>query len=310
MTNNSITATIAVSGNPKHLFSCIESIQKLTQKIIIADIGADTLLIQKLKSNYHPTIITYSKPIPYVELIRNDLIQAVQTEYVLVIDPDELFPPSTIETINKLIPKIDYFVFPRKNVLFGKWIQHSRWWPDYQLRVFRKTSVVWPKVIHSQPIATKESKGHIFAQEEQTAIFHYNYETIHEYLIKSERYALAESIRFDNLSPSEVVSQASQTAVNEFMSRFFDAKGYKDGVQGLSLAHLQIYTSLLSAWLFFEKKEFPHISEDELKKLAVLYFTHGADEAWYWYQQTTKQSTFKRIQTKLIRKLIRILTKL
>ena len=35
-------------------------------------------------------------------------------------------------------PPVGYWI-PRQNVILGQWIRHAGWYPDYQLRLFRRS---------------------------------------------------------------------------------------------------------------------------------------------------------------------------
>jgi len=48
----------------------------------------------------------------------------------------------------------DFVRIPRQNIIFSQWIQHSRWWPDYIIRFFKKGRVEWQNAIHSIPITS------------------------------------------------------------------------------------------------------------------------------------------------------------
>jgi hypothetical protein len=57
----------------------------------------------------------------------------------------------------------------------GFWMQHTGWWPDYQLRFFKKSYVSWPKKIHSQPIIKAGFVPNYLEAQEELAILHHNY---------------------------------------------------------------------------------------------------------------------------------------
>ena len=60
--------------------------------------------------------------------------------WILSLDADERVTPELASEIHALKEDVElngYFM-PRKNIIFGKWIEHTGWYPDYQLRLFRK----------------------------------------------------------------------------------------------------------------------------------------------------------------------------
>ncbi|GBC84263.1 putative glycosyltransferase [bacterium HR11] len=62
--------------------------------------------------------------------------------WVLHLDADEVPSQDLLDEIAALDPPPDvhgYWV-ARRNFFWGKWVRHGGWWPDYKLRLFRRTS--------------------------------------------------------------------------------------------------------------------------------------------------------------------------
>jgi len=98
----------------------------------------------------------------------------------------EIFSQKTFDLIKKNIDQFDYFFILE---------EHNFWQmdptfplvPDYQLRFFKKDSVIWPSKIH--PIPQTKGQGFTVPDEEDLAIEHYNYDNLSQYFEKSLRYA-------------------------------------------------------------------------------------------------------------------------
>ena len=147
----SISAIIVVKNNPPHLFESLESIDDLVSEIVIGNIAVGNDYEKRLLENNKVKIIQLPSDTPFADLVKEDLKKQAKGEYILYLDPDEVFPTINNQQLTIFLKQYDYFYFPRKNIIFGKWIDHSRWWPDYQLRLFKKDAVVWPKVLHPIP---------------------------------------------------------------------------------------------------------------------------------------------------------------
>lgn len=274
-----ISAVIVVKNNPVHLPKVIASINNLVKEIIIVDIGVDDRLREELKKNQTVKIVEIKNDVPYVELIRDKTKDFAQSDYVFFLDPDEIVPPGLKTIIQSTLGSYDYFKIPRKNIIFGRWIKHSRWWPDYQVRLFKKDKVVWPKIIHRQPKAS--GNGYTVEAREELALLHHNYQNIDEYLSKFQRYAKYEAKEIYDSKKDLTFSDAIKRALNEFISRYFAAEGYKDGSQGLVLAFLQMFYYLIVYFYYLEMKKFKiegEIKEDEL-------FRKGLKETLYWQKK-------------------------
>lgn len=286
-----ISAVIVVKNNPTHILKVVSSIEDLVQEIIIIDIGIDTLLKNKLKMNRLVKIIEIKDDVPYVELIRNKTKDFTKCDYVFFLDPDEIVPPGLKNIIREKLDGYDYFKIPRKNITFGRWIKYSRWWPDYQVRLFKKNKVVWPKIIHRQPKV--EGQGYTVEPKEELAILHHNYQNIDEYLSKFQRYAKYEAKEIFESKQNLTFSNAIARALNEFISRYFAGEGYKDGGQGLVLAFLQMFYYLIVYFYYLEMKKFK--VEGEIKEEE--FFRKGLKETLYWKK---KKSLWEKILGKIL----------
>ncbi len=286
-----ISAVIVVKNNPLHLLKVIASVNDLVKEIIIVDIGIDNALKAELKKNKIVKIIEIKNDVPYVELIRDKTKDFAKSDYIFFLDPDEIVTQELKKIIKTNLASYDYFRIPRKNIIFGRWIKHSRWWPDYQIRLFKKNKVNWPKIIHRQPKVT--GNGYTIEPREELSLLHHNYQNIDEYLLKFTRYAKYEAKEIYDSKINLTFSDAIKKALNEFISRYFAAEGYKDGSQGLVLAFLQMFYYLIVYFYYLEMKGFKIdgvIKEEEL-------FRKGLKETLYWKKN---KNLFETILQKIL----------
>lgn len=287
-----ISAIIVVKNNPPHLFETIASVEDFVKEIIIADIGIDSTLLPKLIKNKKIEIVIIEKEVPYVELIREELKQYASQNYLLYLDPDEVLPEELKKILVSEYKKYTYIKIPRKNMIFGKWIQHSRWWPDYQVRLFKKNAVIWPKEIHKQPIV--KGDGYSIESDEQYAILHYNYESVDEFMQKVSRYAKFEAGELSSFSLSESLKKG----LSEFVSRYFANDGYKDGVHGFVLSFLQMFYYFLVYVYYWERKKFEIDSNESAHWSAYSFFKNGLYETSHWFMQKKFVNNLQKMKFK------------
>ena len=70
---NNISVVMVVKGYSEYVFKTLESVRSLASEILIGDIGIDEELLAKLKKIENIKIVTVTKKVPYVELIREEL---------------------------------------------------------------------------------------------------------------------------------------------------------------------------------------------------------------------------------------------
>jgi len=298
-----ISVIIVAKDNPPYLTRSIDSVKKIAEEIIVGNLGIDDKLLKKLKNNPLIKIINIDKPVPYVELIREEMKSYAKNDYVLFLDPDEILPESLTATLNRLYKQYDYISIPRKNIIFNKWIQHSRWWPDYQTRLFKKSSVIWQTKIHSQP--TLKGNGFKLDPDEKNAIFHHNYESVSEYVEKMNRYAQSQANEIYKNSETLTISDTIKMSISEFISRFYAYEGYKDGLHGLVLAFLQMFYPLLVFMYAWEQKKFTN-KESDFASLPYDFFKQGAIESSHWITQKKIRGKSNSIVSKIKQTLIKM----
>lgn len=283
-----ISTIIVAKDSPTHLFETIQSAQLLSKEIIIVDIGLDEIMRSKLQSE-DVIVQSLSEPVPYVERIREKIKSFAKYEYVLFLDPDEVLSTDLIKKVSDLYKNVDYVSIPRKNILFGKWIQHAKWWPDYQVRLFKKHAVTWSKKLHAQPQTSgKELR---IEEDERQAIIHYNYSSIDEYFLKMVRYAKSEAEYLVKQNESFSLHIALTKGISEFISRFFAHDGYKEGMYGFVLSFIQMMYYPLVSFYVWELNKYE--SEDDVVQESRFFFSQGLYETFHWLKRKQLLSSQK-----------------
>lgn len=258
----SISVVINTLNEADGLPKVIASVKNLADEIIVCDMES-TDNTKEIAKKLGAKVFTH-KRLPYVEPARNFGISKATSDWILVLDVDEEISPNLAKKIIEIVksPTADYYRIPRKNIIFGHWMKHTRWWPDYNIRFFKKGSVVWNEAIHGVPFT--QGKGSDIEPNEDFAIIHNNYEDIDEYIEHTLRYSKVQSKELIKngyqFSWHDIVSKP----VNEFLSRYFVGEGYKDGLHGLILSLLQSFSELITYIRVWNYKE-ENITKNEIK---------------------------------------------
>lgn len=301
---NNISAIIAAKQSPRYLFEVIESITNFASEIVVLDIGLDKEYRAGLEKKERVRIVTIEKPVPYIELIREESKQYAAHEYILFLDPDEILSPALAELLTDIHKQYDYISIPRKNMIMQKWIKHSRWWPDRQVRLFKKSAVTWPTQIHQQP--TTSGKGYIGEAKEEVAIIHQSYDSYDDYITKAIRYAKAEAHELVHDAQPYYLKTTVRRALGEFISRYFADDGYKDGMHGFVLAFTQMFYYFLVYFYYWEGKKYPQVPVEDITREARHFFSQGLYETNHWSVKRKTSLTAKHVTLRLQNLLLRI----
>lgn len=299
MINNS--AIIVIKNDPPYLNQSLAAIDSFVDEIIVGTIDVPELLLNKLKQNKKIRIIPLESSIPFADVVKEKLKKLAKGKYILYVDPDEIFPKKLLELLQKKGSEYDYFHLPRKNIIFGKWIKHSRWWPDNQLRYFKKDAVIWPSYVH--PIPQAAGRGLTVPATEELAIKHFNYDNLGQYFEKSLRYARSEAKKAVSENKKITLSETFSRGLNEFISRYFKGEGFKDGTHGLILAVLQMFYYVFVYAFYWEEMKYADLETEKEPKEIQRFFANGLKESNYWLIDKKLLYNNDKLKTKILSKI-------
>lgn len=290
-----VSAIINTFNEEKNIARAINSV-KWADEIIVCDMYSedDTVkIVKKLGAR-----VVFHKRVGYVEPARNFAISKASSDWVLILDADEEISDSLAKRLQGLVSKpinSQFVEIPRKNIIFGKWMRASMWWPDYQIRFFKKGHVFWQNKIHSKPKTS--GQGLTLPSEEKWAIIHHNYQTISQFIDRMNRYTSIQAEQLRDQKYKFVWKDLMNKPASEFLSRFFAHKGYEDGLHGLSLSLLQAFSHFIVYLRLWEisrfKEEDINLSELEDEK------NKSAQAINYWIKQyKLPKNPFKRFLQK------------
>ncbi len=177
-----------------------------------------------------------------------------KNDWVLSLDGDEVIPPELACEIKKSVHNsqvIGYWI-PRKNILFGKWIQHGLWWPDKQLRLFKRGMGEFPcKHVHEYLVVDGPTA------ELTVPMVHYNYETVSQFIRKMDEIYTENEVASHVAAGYRVVwYDAIRFPMSDFVKTYFAQGGHKDGLHGLILSMLQAFYSFIVFAKLWEQEKF------------------------------------------------------
>lgn len=247
----------------------------------------------------------YSHPYTgFVEPARNFGIQKAMNKWVLIVDADEEISPTLAKYIIAEVknPRADFYRIPRKNFILNKWIKHAGWWPDYQVRLFKKGMVEWSDKIHGIP--ETRGIGQDIESNERLAIIHYNYQTVEQYLSRLNRYTGIAAKELYLASRRFRINDLIDLPSKEFIRRYFVWEGYKDGVHGLALSLLQSFSELVIYLKLWELEGFKEEKVELNKIQSDFLYVHRQEQHWFTESLLrTSPSYLERILIRLKRKI-------
>lgn len=297
-----ISICISAYNEEQKIKDCLESV-KWADEIIFVDNSSNDETVEIAKK--YKTKIFIRKNNLMLNINKNFSFSKATSEWILCLDADERLSPELIVEIKSIInsvnPKEGYYL-ARKNLIFGKWIKHTGWYPDYQLRLFKNGKGKFPeKHVHEMIIVDGETD---YLKEN---IVHYNYENIDQFLYKHFFiYAPNEAKDMLNKGYKFNYLDSIRFPFQEFLSRFFAREGYKDGFHGLMLSFFMAFYHFVIFAKIWESQNFKEVEDKDLIDKVNEEFKKADKDAKFWFLNESIKNTdnfLKKYRLKIKRKL-------
>jgi hypothetical protein len=261
----SLSVVINTKNSAQTLEKTLRSVDFADEIVIVDMMSTDKTL--EIAKKYTDRIFEF-KDTGFVEPARNFAINKAKSEWVLVIDSDEEVPDSLRQFIKSVVSvsdhsvvDVDCYYLPRKNMIFGKWVKKTGWWPDYVLRLFRAGAVEWSEIIHSVPITRGVVKE--LPAEERFALLHHNYSSVTEFVERLNRYTSIQARQSQTATKKELRQNQTPAMLikafsDELLSRLFAHRGVDEQMHGVGLSFLQALSEVVRGMKVWENQQSSH----------------------------------------------------
>src|SRR3989344_7198804 len=233
-----ISVVISAYNEEKMIEECLKSVKNFADEIILVDNTSEDKTVEIAKKYADKVFIRANDPV-MLNRNKNFGFTKASGDWIISLDADERLTPKLSTEIRKSISQNQYWGYeiPRENIIFGKWIKHSIWWPDYNLRLFKNGKGKFPlKHVHEKLVVT----GRV--SKLKNPMVHYNYQTVSQFIKKLDTtYTESETKNFIKSGKSINWYDSIRWPVADFAKTFFFDKGYKDGLHGLVLSIFQAF---------------------------------------------------------------------
>lgn len=191
---NNISVVINTYNAEDHLREVLEAVKGFDE-IVVCDMES-TDRTTEIATEYGCKIVTFPKANhKSAEPARTFAIQSASSQWVLVVDADEIIPEALRDYLYQRIKMKDCpqgLFIPRQGMFMSKTMHLS--YPDYQLRFFIREGTVWPPYVHTFPLI-KGRVEKIPRLRHDLAMLHLANDTIHSILHKTNEYTDNEAIK-------------------------------------------------------------------------------------------------------------------
>ena len=227
-----LSVTLITLNEESNIRTCLDSV-RFADEIIVVDSGSRDLT-QSIAKEFKAQV--FQESWKGFAGQKNSAQDKAKGPWILNIDADERVTEELrleIQEALKKDPPVAGFRIPRKNFFCGQWIRHGGWYPNFQLRLYRKEAGKFaPREVHEQV----EVKGPVGTLN--SPLEHYTYRSISDYLKRMDRYSELSARQY--LKDGRRVSWPTILLRSwfTFVQMWVLKRGFLDGANGLILAAL------------------------------------------------------------------------
>lgn len=231
-------SVVIITGNEeKRIRDCLESV-KWADEIIVVDSESIDRTVE-IAREYTDKIFVrrWEGYAPQKQFA----IEQATCDWILSLDADERVSPELkleIEGILATETEYEGFYIPRRNFFLGKWIRSCGWYPNYQLRLFKKgKGCVTKRKVH-EGFVVDGKVGYLKGD-----IIHYTHMELKSTFAKINEYS---SLSAEEKAERRIVKGIDLILhpLSAFLGHYIFRGGFKDGVHGLMVSLIHAMTNM------------------------------------------------------------------
>lgn len=233
-----LSAIIITKNEAANIRACLESVA-WADEIIVVDSGSSDATVdicRELGAQVHV------HEWPGFGMQKNRALSYATHEWIFSIDADERVTPELqSQLINAMYEdNEDGFYVPRLSQFCGKFIHHSGWYPDYVLRLFRRTKGRFSDDMVHERVILEGAAGRL-----PSPLLHYSYLNEADVRRKTEQYAKAGAMQMFTNGKATTLADAPLRAGWAFIRTYCLRLGFLDGIAGFNVALMNARTTYL-----------------------------------------------------------------
>lgn len=283
-----ISFAIATFNEEDDIKDCLESI-KWADEIVIFDEKSTDKTVQIAKKYTSKVFLVDHDPM--FHRTKQKAIDKCKGDWIMQIDADERISAALREEIQKTISSpgnIAGYRLPRKSRIFGKWFEHTGWYPDYQVKLFKKGKGHYPCVSVHEMI---EVDGELSTLKND--LLHNHYSTMDWFLNRRFEYTKNDANNLIAKKEKITWSDAVKFPADEFFKRFFLWQGYKDGLHGLVLSLLMAFDRLIVFARMWENEKFWEHNSSDFRSEVINQVKNVSHDWNHWIAQSASKPAEK-----------------
>lgn len=225
-----VSLVIIALNEEKNIERCIRSVPFASEVVVLDSHSTDKTV--ELANSLGAKV--YQKEFMGYRLQKQYAHDLAKQPWVLSLDADEALSVDLKNEIIALFGKTlvcDGYKMPRLSFHLGRWIKHGGWYPDYQLRLYKKQNASW---MGGEVHEKVELKGHLGILKNN--IEHFVFENLTEQIKTNNRYSSQGALDLFKKSKKFRIVKLVFKPLGKFIECYFVKLGFLDGAAGFIIA--------------------------------------------------------------------------
>ena len=254
--DNSLSVCIVTYNEEDNIRGCLESVSWAEEIIVVDSLSNDRTT--EICREYTDRVIQ-RKWNGYIDQKSFALKQA-SGEWVLFIDADERLSPGLIEEIKEEISKenneYDGFYLARHIYYLGRWINHGEWYPEYRLRLFKRSKGCIGGIEPHDKVELTAA-GRVRVKYLKGNMHHFTYKNISAQIRTINKFSSISAEEMNKTGKNFHIFRLLFHPPARFITGYILRGGFKDGIPGLIIAvtcSFHVFLKYCKLWELKKKK--------------------------------------------------------
>lgn len=236
-----LSVVILTKNEEKNILDCLENLEGVSEVIIIDDNSTD-LTIEVIKSLNRKNIKIFKRQLDLnFAKQRNFGLEKAKNEWVLFIDADERASKEFLSEISEQITNttLNSFYVKRKDVLWGKVLNHGETGSMKLVRLGKKNAGKWRGEVHE----VWKTQGNVGSLN--IALMHYPHQRLKEFISEINFYTTIRAEELFKTKKEISIWEILFYPKAKFFKNYIIRLGFLDGIAGLVVAVMMSLHSFL-----------------------------------------------------------------
>jgi len=229
---NGLSVCVIAQNEQENLPRVLHSVQGIADEIVVVD-GGSTDRTQEIALEHGATV--FERTFTNHADQKNYAASLASHDWIFLLDADEELSDELKESVRHWKaqePQFAVYEMPRLTWYLGAWIHHSRWYPDWQRRIYRRDKASFSGAIHS----ALRYDGKIGRMRGN--LLHYTIRTFPEHEAKLEKYTTTIAKEMFDQGRRNWRAPMWLAAPWSWIHHFFLGAGFLDGYRGALIAQM------------------------------------------------------------------------